>query len=73
MNQSFVIYEGVVVPESALLRAERKDPYGSVPGLDENLVGLSRCRPRLALFPVGLQALITPELAGGWSAAETAP
>ena len=32
---SFVLYEGVVVPESALRRAERRNPYGSVPGLDD--------------------------------------
>ena len=31
----FVLYEGVVVPESALRRAERESPYGSVPGLDD--------------------------------------
>ena len=31
----FVIYEGVVVPESALLQRERRNPYGSVPGLDD--------------------------------------
>ena len=31
----FVIVEGVVVPESALLRAERRNRYGSVPGLDD--------------------------------------
>ena len=34
-DESFVIYEGVVVPESALLRRERKNPYGSVEGLDD--------------------------------------
>ena len=33
---SFVIYEGVVVPESALRRAEKRNLYGSVPGLDED-------------------------------------
>ena len=32
---NFVIYEGVVVPESALLRKERRNRYGSVPGLDD--------------------------------------
>ena len=31
----FVVNEGVVVPESALLRRERKNKYGSVPGLDD--------------------------------------
>ena len=31
----FVIVEGVVVPESVLLRAERENKYGSVPGLDD--------------------------------------
>ena len=31
----FILYEGVVVPESALRRAERESPYGSVPGLDD--------------------------------------
>ena len=37
---SFVVYEGVVVPESALLRLERGNRYGSVPGLDdEELAG----------------------------------
>ena len=33
---SFVIYEGVVVPESALRRAEKRNLYGSVPGLDDD-------------------------------------
>ena len=32
---NFVIYEGVVLPESALLRPIRKDKYGKVPGLPE--------------------------------------
>ena len=31
----FVVVDGVVVPESALRRAERRNPYGGVPGLDE--------------------------------------
>lgn len=35
---SFVIYEGVVVPESVLMKREKSNPYGSVPGLsDEEL------------------------------------
>ena len=35
---SFVVVDGVVVPESALLRRERGTRYGSVPGLpDEEL------------------------------------
>lgn len=32
---SFIVYEGIVVPESVLLRRERKNPYGGVPGLDD--------------------------------------
>jgi len=28
-------YDGVVVPESPLLRTERSNPYGKVPGLDD--------------------------------------
>jgi hypothetical protein len=32
---SFIVYEGVVVPESAVLRRERPSMYGGVPGLDE--------------------------------------
>ena len=31
----FVIVDGVVVPESALRRAEQRNLYGSVPGLDD--------------------------------------
>ena len=31
----FVVVDGVVVPESALRRAGRRNPYGGVPGLDE--------------------------------------
>jgi len=31
----FEIYDGVEVAESPLLRAERSNPYGSVPGLDD--------------------------------------
>jgi hypothetical protein len=44
---SFIIYEGVVVPESVLFKRERSNRYGSVEGLpDEELVGpeeLERC------------------------------
>ena len=32
---SFVICDGVVVPESALRRAKKRSSYGSVPGLDD--------------------------------------
>ena len=32
---SFVVVDGIVVPESALLRAEQRNLYGSVPGLDD--------------------------------------
>ena len=35
METDFIIYEGVVVPESALRRAERGNKYGTVPGLDD--------------------------------------
>ena len=36
----FETYDGVEVAESPLLRAERSNPYGSVPGLDdEELLG----------------------------------
>ncbi len=37
MNESetFQTYQGIVVPETALLRVERKDKYGHVPGLDD--------------------------------------
>ena len=33
---NLVLYEDVVVAESALLRLERKNRYGSVPGLDDS-------------------------------------
>jgi len=33
---SFMVYEGIVVPESALLKRERSNKYGSVPGLDDS-------------------------------------
>ncbi len=33
---SFVVYEGVVVPESVLVKRQRKNPYGSVEGLDDD-------------------------------------
>jgi hypothetical protein len=33
---SFVIYEGVMAPVSALRAAERVKQYGSVPGLDDD-------------------------------------
>ena len=38
MNEqtNLVLYEDVVVAESALLKLERKNRYGSVPGLDDN-------------------------------------
>ncbi len=34
-QESFIVYEGVEVPESPLLKVERKDKYGSVPGLED--------------------------------------
>ncbi len=34
-QKSFIVYEGVEVPESPLLKLERKNKYGSVPGLDD--------------------------------------
>ena len=34
-QKSFIVYEGVEVPESPLLKIERKSKYGSVPGLDD--------------------------------------
>ena len=34
-DESFEIYEGIVVPESPLLKRERSNRYGSVPGLDD--------------------------------------
>jgi hypothetical protein len=38
-DESFEIYEGIVVPESPLLKRERSNRYGSVPGLnDEELI-----------------------------------
>ena len=33
---SFMVYEGIVVPESALLQREHSNKYGSVPGLDDS-------------------------------------
>ena len=39
-QKGFIVYEGVEVPESPLLKIERKSKYGSVPGLDdEELAG----------------------------------
>lgn len=35
-QEGLVLDKDVVVPESALLRPERKDRYGSVPGLDDS-------------------------------------
>ena len=32
---SLTVYDGMVVPESVLIRPIRKDKYGSVPGLDD--------------------------------------
>ena len=34
-EMEFETYQGVVVPESALLKVERKNRYGSVPGLED--------------------------------------
>ncbi len=39
-QEEFIVHEGVEVPESPLLKVERKNKYGSVPGLDdEELAG----------------------------------
>ncbi|NQT50695.1 hypothetical protein HQ576_01520 [bacterium] len=35
MTQAIETYEGVVVPEPVLVKVQRKDRYGSVPGLSE--------------------------------------
>ncbi len=34
-QESFIVYEGVELPESPLLKVERKEKYGSVSGLDD--------------------------------------
>ncbi len=34
-DESFEIYEGIVIPESPLLKREHSNRYGSVPGLDD--------------------------------------
>ncbi len=34
-QEKFIVYGGFEVPESPLLKVERKDKYGSVPGLDD--------------------------------------
>ena len=34
-QEKFIVYEGVEVPESPLLKVERKKKYGSVSGLDD--------------------------------------
>ena len=33
---AYTVYEGIVVPESALLQREHCNRYGSVPGLDDS-------------------------------------
>jgi len=33
---SFTVYEGIVVPESPLLKRQHSNKYGSVPGLDDS-------------------------------------
>lgn len=35
MTQTYETYQGIAVPESVLVKLERKDRYGSVPGLDD--------------------------------------
>jgi len=69
---SLVLYEDVVVAESALLRLERKNRYGSVPGLDDNELAnpdeLERqvlrqeFGPVLALPVTGSKCLIKPNI-----------
>ena len=69
---SFVVVDGVVVPESALLRGERTNPYGSVSGLDdeeladprelERQVLLEQWWPVLALPVQGKAGGFRPEL-----------
>jgi hypothetical protein len=34
-QEKFIVYGGIEVPESPLLKVERKNKYGSVPGLDD--------------------------------------
>ena len=72
MNEetSFVVCEDVVVPESALLRVEHGNRYGSVPGLDdaeladpdelEREVMLEEWGPVLALPVKGRSSWIQP-------------
>ncbi|MCK4342541.1 MAG: hypothetical protein KAY37_12550 [Phycisphaerae bacterium] len=69
---SFVVVDGVVVPESALLRRERGKRYGSVPGLpDEELadpeelerhVHIEEFGPILALPIKGAQRGVRPAI-----------
>jgi hypothetical protein len=71
MEADFVIVDGVVVPESALRRAERRNLYGSVPGLDdeelaepeelERQVFWQEWGPVLALPAQGKQTASRPE------------
>lgn len=79
---SFVIVDGVVVPESVLLRQERGNTYGDVPGLPEEeladpnelerQVYIEEFGPVLALPVKGVQRNVRPaidESGGvGWGA-----
>lgn len=67
---NFAVYENAVVPESPLLRVERSNGYGSVPGLDdselaspdelERQVYRKEWGPVLALPARGSRSLIRP-------------
>ena len=55
-EEKFEVWDGVEVAESPLLRREHSNPYGSVPGLDdEELLGpaeLERLYRRQELGPI---------------------
>ena len=56
MTTNLIVYEQVVVPESSLLKRERSNRYGSVPGLDDEELAnpdeLERCVMRAEWGPV---------------------
>jgi hypothetical protein len=66
MNMEFV-EQGVVVPESALLRQDLADRYGSVPGIpDPELADPAELERQVYLEALGPVLAIPARSKGGW-------
>lgn len=62
---NLVLYDDVVVAESALLRRERRNKYGSVPGLDDSELANPDELERM-VYRQELEPVLALPVSGGW-------